>query len=121
MFVGVVALHCVVFYYCEISNPLYNCCFIIIIIKNIILAPYPILQSLIICDLLGVEKLPGALGIVLFVQGIANIMGPPIAGKFLLSQSSHCINFLLVLSIVKYMLECTVAYLCITLIICVGS
>ena len=28
------------------------------------------------------EKLPGALGIVLFVQGIANIMGPPIAGKF---------------------------------------
>ena len=39
------------------------------------------IHPLVICELLGLEKFPGAFGIALFVHGIANILGPPIAGK----------------------------------------
>jgi len=39
------------------------------------------LTSVILVDLLGLEKLTNAFGILLLFQGIAALIGPPIAGK----------------------------------------
>lgn len=40
------------------------------------------LTSVILVDLLGLEKLTNAFGLLLLFQGIASLVGPPIAGKF---------------------------------------
>lgn len=40
------------------------------------------LTSVILVDLLGLEKLTNAFGILLLFQGIASLIGPPIGGKF---------------------------------------
>ena len=39
------------------------------------------LTTVIIVELVGVDKLTDAFGIVSFAQGIANLFGPPLAGK----------------------------------------
>lgn len=41
------------------------------------------LTSVILVDLLGLEKLTNAFGILLLFQGIASFTGPPIAGMFI--------------------------------------
>lgn len=41
------------------------------------------LTTVIIVDILGLDKLTDAYGIVMFLQGIANLLGPPLAGKFI--------------------------------------
>lgn len=40
------------------------------------------LTSVILVDLLGLEKLTDAFGLLLLFQGFASITGPPIAGKY---------------------------------------
>jgi len=42
---------------------------------------YICLTPIVIVDLLGLEKLSNAFGIVLLFQGIGTVLGPPIAGK----------------------------------------
>lgn len=39
------------------------------------------LTSVVLVDLLGIEKLTNAFGLLLLFQGIASLIGPPIAGK----------------------------------------
>lgn len=39
------------------------------------------LRSIIVVDLLGLEKLTNAFGIILLLQGIAAVIGSPLAGK----------------------------------------
>lgn len=41
------------------------------------------LTSVILVDLLGLEKLTNAFGLLLLFQGIASLIGPPIGGKIL--------------------------------------
>lgn len=41
------------------------------------------LTSVILVDLLGIDKLTNAFGLLLLFQGIASLIGPPMAGKFL--------------------------------------
>lgn len=41
------------------------------------------LTSVILVDLLGLDKLTNAFGILLLFQGIASLIGPPIAGNIL--------------------------------------
>ena len=40
------------------------------------------LTSVVLVDLLGLDKLTNAFGLLLLFQGIASIIGPPIIGKF---------------------------------------
>ena len=39
------------------------------------------LTSVVLVDLLGLDKLTNAFGLLLLFQGIASVMGPPIIGK----------------------------------------
>lgn len=45
-------------------------------------AAYISLTSIIICDLIGLEKLTNAFGILTLARGTSSIYGPPIAGTF---------------------------------------
>lgn len=44
------------------------------------------LTSVVLVDLLGLEKFTNAFGVVLLFQGIASLAGPPIAGNYFLSN-----------------------------------
>lgn len=46
------------------------------------------LTSVILVDLLGLEKLTNAFGLLLLFQGIASLVGPPFAGKILFCFTS---------------------------------
>lgn len=54
------------------------------------------LTSIILVELITLERFTNAYGLLLLVQGIANLMGPPLAGKRFLSLSLSLV-FLLVL------------------------
>ena len=41
------------------------------------------LTSVVLVDLLGLDKLTNAFGLLLLFQGIASVMGPPIIGKLI--------------------------------------
>ena len=41
------------------------------------------LTSVILVDLLGLDKLTNAFGLLLLFQGVATLIGPPIAGKYI--------------------------------------
>lgn len=43
---------------------------------------YVSLTSVVLVDLLGLEKLTSSFGLLLLFQGIATIVGPPLAGKY---------------------------------------
>ncbi|CAD5229360.1 unnamed protein product [Bursaphelenchus okinawaensis] len=45
-----------------------------------LISSYVCLTSVVLVDLIGVEKLTNAFGLLLLVQGIATVVGPPIAG-----------------------------------------
>ena len=55
--------------------------FIITNISCNISAAYISLTSIIICDLLGLEKLTNAFGLLTLARGVSTAIGPPIAGK----------------------------------------
>ena len=67
------------------------------------LGTYVSLTSVIIVDLLGIEKLTNAFGIVLLFQGVASFIGPPIIGIYHLSQSFSPLS--IVLKIINYHLK----------------
>lgn len=47
------------------------------------------LTSVVLVDLLGMEKLTNAFGVLLMFQGIASLIGPPLCGKkFLVRRTS---------------------------------
>lgn len=48
-------------------------------------ACFSALRSILVVDLMGLEKLTNAFGILMLFQGLAAAIGAPIAGKFLLS------------------------------------
>lgn len=48
---------------------------------------YVLLTSVVLVDLLSVEKLSNSFGLVLLFQGIASLVGPPIAGDQTIAQS----------------------------------
>lgn len=48
---------------------------------SVVLAPFFSLTSIIICDILDLEALTNAYGIVIMIRGIASIAGSPVAGK----------------------------------------
>ena len=43
------------------------------------------LTSVVLVDLLGLDRLTNAFGLLLLFQGIASVLGPPIIGKFFFS------------------------------------
>jgi MFS transporter, MCT family, solute carrier family 16 (monocarboxylic acid transporters), member 14 len=51
------------------------------------------LTSVVLVDLLGLDKLTNAFGLLLLFQGIASFVGPPIAGKFRLQVEKFSIGF----------------------------
>lgn len=48
------------------------------------ISSYVCLTSVVLVDLIGVNRLTNAFGLLLFIQGIATFIGPPLAGKFLI-------------------------------------
>ena len=44
-------------------------------------AAYISLTSIIICDLLGLEKLTNAFGLLTLARGVSSTLGPPLAGE----------------------------------------
>lgn len=55
---------------------------------------YITLTSVIITDLFGLEKLEGAYGLIFLFEGIANFLGPPIAGYLYDKTLSYTPGFL---------------------------
>jgi MFS transporter, MCT family, solute carrier family 16 (monocarboxylic acid transporters), member 9 len=54
------------------------------------------LTSIILVELITIEKFTSAYGLLLLVQGIANLVGPPLAGKLFQRFLQHfCEKFLL--------------------------
>ena len=49
------------------------------------------LTSVVLVDLLGLDKLTNAFGLLLLFQGIASVIGPPIIGKYS-EQSDNTLN-----------------------------
>jgi hypothetical protein len=49
----------------------------------ILTATWISLTSIILCDLLGLQNLTNAFGLLTMTRGFASIAGPPIAGRFL--------------------------------------
>ncbi|KAK3107134.1 hypothetical protein FSP39_007911 [Pinctada imbricata] len=56
-------------------------------------AAYISLTSIIICDILGLEKLTNAFGLLTFTRGVASIYGPPIAGMVFQMTKSYTASF----------------------------
>jgi len=51
------------------------------------------LTSVILVDLLGLDKLTNAFGLLLLFQGIASLVGPPIAGTESISPSQKIVIY----------------------------
>lgn len=47
------------------------------------------LTSIILCNLMGLEKLTNAFGLLTMIRGIAVICGPPVAGKDYLNREPY--------------------------------
>lgn len=45
------------------------------------LSSYVCLTSVLLVDLIGIEKLTNAFGLILLFQGIGTVIGPPISGR----------------------------------------
>lgn len=53
------------------------------------------LRSILVVDLLGLEKLTNAFGLLLLFQGIAAVLGTPMAGAFMEATASYDASFYL--------------------------
>lgn len=47
------------------------------------------LQSVVLTDIVGLEKLTAAFGLLLFIEGAAVFVGPPAAGRFISEQTNE--------------------------------
>lgn len=57
---------------------------------------YVSLTSVVLVDLLGLEKLTNAFGLILLFQGIASIVGPPFIGCLYDVYGNHDIGFYII-------------------------
>jgi hypothetical protein len=53
------------------------------IIFGIFISPFVYLTSVILVDLVGMDRLTNAFGLLLFVQGVAVLISPPLLSKFM--------------------------------------
>lgn len=58
-------------------------------------AGYISLTSIIICDLLGLEKLTNAFGLMTLARGVSSVLGPPIAGEVFRMTGNYDASFFL--------------------------
>ncbi|VDM24475.1 unnamed protein product [Hydatigera taeniaeformis] len=54
---------------------------VLMVIYGLAVSPFFSLTSIIICDILGLEALTNAYGIVTMVRGVASTIGSPVAGR----------------------------------------
>jgi len=59
------------------------------------IASYITLRSIVLVELLGIQKLTQSFGLLLLFQGIASIVGPPIAGTIVDITGSYTLSFVL--------------------------
>lgn len=64
------------------------------IVFGFTIGAYVGLTSVILVDLLGLEKLTNAFGLLLLFQGIASFIGPPIVGSLYDATSSYTTGFI---------------------------
>jgi len=57
------------------------------------LGGYVSITSLLLVDLLGLEKMTNSFGILIMFQGIATAVGPPLAGKIYDGSKSYLMSF----------------------------
>lgn len=67
--------------WCNKISQIYNYC-------NFLSGAYVSLTSVILVDLLGLEKLTNAFGLLLLFEGVACLIGPPITGKTFFEQTT---------------------------------
>lgn len=72
-----------------ITLAIYACFF------GFLIGAYVGLTSVILVDLLGLEKLTNAFGLLLLFQGIASLIGPPMAGSLYTYTLSYSPGFIL--------------------------
>lgn len=72
------------------------------------------LTSVILVDLLGIEKLTNAFGLLLLFQGIGSFIGPPIAGSMYDQTQSYTASFLFAGS--SMVLSGLILYFCIPIL-----
>lgn len=65
------------------------------IVFGFTIGAYVGLTSVILVDLLGLEKLTNAFGLLLLFQGIASLVGPPFAGLLYDLTQTYAIGFLM--------------------------
>ncbi|KAM7537440.1 hypothetical protein Aperf_G00000061611 [Anoplocephala perfoliata] len=68
---------------------------LLMIVFGAALSPFFSLTSIILCDILGLEALTNAYGIVVMVRGISSTIGSPIAGMIVAATSSYSAAFLI--------------------------
>ncbi|KAL3276893.1 hypothetical protein HHI36_012264 [Cryptolaemus montrouzieri] len=68
--------------------------YIFIALYGSFIATVPSMKTIILVDLLGLDKLTNAFGITLMFQGVSSFMGLPIAGYFIESTNSYNASFL---------------------------
>lgn len=51
------------------------------------ISSYVCLTSVVLVDLVGLDRLTNGLGLLFFIQGVATFVGPPLAGSFLLVET----------------------------------
>lgn len=64
-------------------------------VYGLCVAAYISLTSIIICDLLGLEKLTNAFGLLTMARGVAGIYGPPVAGLVFQAYGTYDASFIL--------------------------
>ncbi|KAJ8912077.1 hypothetical protein NQ315_000583 [Exocentrus adspersus] len=64
-------------------------------IEFIVITCFASLRSIVVVDLLGLEKLTNAFGLLLLFQGVAAIIGAPLAAAFMNATGSYNASFYL--------------------------
>lgn len=72
------------------------------VVFGILVGVYVSLTSVVIVDLLGLEKLSDAFGLILLFQGVATVAGPPIAGSIYDKTNSYVGPFALTGSMIGF-------------------
>nr|CDS34258.1 monocarboxylate transporter [Hymenolepis microstoma] len=67
---------------------------VLMIVYGIVISPFFSLTSIILCDILDLEALTNAYGIVVMVRGIASTVGSPAAGMIVVATSTYSVALL---------------------------
>lgn len=74
------------------------------------LSSYVCLTSVLLVDLIGIEKLTNAFGLILLFQGVGTVIGPPISGKNLKTKKLQLFMLLILSKIIPSMPFFSVKY-----------